>query len=138
MAVHPGRCVGCLFGFPMCGGRPVNRPSTPLHGRTRIHLLAIIYRVGAILPAPAVPGSTRISARLNRVGTTVHPCMYVNPGILLQSVQDASFLCRTSDVRLGMECVGHIQTLCVATITRRRHAISPGFLGHYQDLGISS
>ena len=28
---------------------------------------------GAILPAPAVPASTRISARLKRVGNTVHP-----------------------------------------------------------------
>ena len=32
---------------------------------------------GAILPAPAVPASTRISARLKRVRNTVHPQKYL-------------------------------------------------------------
>ena len=35
----------------------------------------LVLAGGDILPAPAVPSSTRISVRMKCVGNTVHPCM---------------------------------------------------------------
>ena len=57
------------------------REATLIHPRVNCvpeHISSVSAQIivlvgGAILPAPAVPASTRISARLKRVDTTVHP-----------------------------------------------------------------
>ena len=85
MQVKKGRVLGAvlIFGVGMSAMRHMHfmrfmqRAMSRVHGRmvllnTFILAELLVLAGGAILPAPAVPASTTISARLKRVVNTIH------------------------------------------------------------------